>query len=100
MPYTPKQRHQAVQRALKMNMLFKEPTFDEIMDALNKPWNDPTRKPDFDAALAKTPLVQAEIDWLWNYLQRCTETDTGGWGIPPKNMTNPKWLPEAASVGW
>ena len=92
-----KERHQAVQRALKMNILFIPPTFDNIMAALNKPKSDPTRKTDFYAALPAS-LVQAEKDWLWNYLQWCTETGTGGWGIKP--IGGPSWLPEAASVGW
>jgi hypothetical protein len=93
-----RKRHFAVQRALKMNILFKEPIYDNVMKALDKPTNDPTREADFYAALPAS-LVKAEKDWLWNYLQHCKETGTGGWANPPKNNPD-NWLPDAASVGW
>ena len=97
-PNADKLRHRAVQRALKMNILFKEGTYEEIMNALNLPANDPNRKNNFENALAKTPLVKAEIDWLWNYLSHCTEKGSGGWGNnKPDGSAD---LPEAASAGW
>jgi hypothetical protein len=101
-----RKRHFAVQRALKMNILFKGPTYDNVMDALNKPSGTPdpagchadAREHDFYAALPAS-LVKAEKDWLWNYLKHCTKTGTGGWANPPKDDDD-YWVPDAASVGW
>ena len=90
-----KQRHQAVQRALKMNILFKAANYDNIMKALDKPNNDPTRKAEFYAAVPAS-LNAAEKDWLWNYLQHCHKAtdpaNPGGYDNVPEAM--------AASVGW
>jgi hypothetical protein len=88
----------AEKRAMKMKKLFQKKYYDPIMAALN---SNPKDKQAFDNTMDDAGFVQAEKDWLWNYLVKCNKTGFGGWckGRPG----DPEWLPEAeaaASSGW
>jgi hypothetical protein len=82
-----------LQRALKFSKLFQQNNFDPIMDALVPKIDENA----FRIACKNAGLVSAEIDWLWNYLQRIGQinpnTKEAFWG--PKNGA-----PEAAGTGW
>ncbi len=83
--YNDKERHLAMQRALKFSKLFNESNFDAVMNAVEA---DPPNKADFTAACKKAKLEDTEVEWLWGYLSNCN-----------KNL----WtlVPEAAAVtGW
>lgn len=92
--YDDKNRGKATQRALKMAKLFREDVWQSVMVALD---SGTVGYSSFKTILldAKVGLTQAEVDWLWNYLQHMNDPRP----VDKKaHWENP--LPEAASTGW
>jgi hypothetical protein len=80
-----KARKLALKRARKFEVLFREKTFDTIMNAVEV---KPQRRDLFDKACIDAGLVQVEANWLWGYLQHSN-----------KDLWDP--VPEApAYTGW
>ncbi len=81
--YSDIERHKALQRARKFEILFNGECFDKILDAAHA-----RDEAAFRAACRGVPAVQtSEVDWLWNYLQHIDEN---------------KWkaVPDLATTGW
>ncbi len=78
-----KDRAEALDRALRMAVLFRLENFDKVMQAVRKNARDPmTAKKEFDAALDSAGLNnQLQKEWLWNYLKEYSE-DKCKWACP------------------
>lgn len=90
--YTDKQRHLAMQRATRLGRLFNEKYFDAILTAIENKNEQAFR----NACNVEDDLMtEAEIDWLWNYLQHSND--------PPLVNGKGKWAHahvREAGTGW